>query len=72
MHKDISGEPIVHEYLAGSSQANNVVYSVQAAQLAFLELSRELVALGHFQEGDDAWAIAQRRAVRPGFRDKLR
>ena len=37
--KDAKGNRVVHEYLASSSQANDVLYSVQAAQTAFPELS---------------------------------
>ncbi|KAI4164051.1 MAG: hypothetical protein LQ342_002286 [Letrouitia transgressa] len=60
-----SGEPIVHEYLASPSQANDVVYSVRAAQVAFPELSKTFVVIGHSQGGGAAWAVAQREARTP-------
>lgn len=65
VHKHTSGQAIVHEYLAAPSQANDVVYSVQAAQSAFTELSREFVVIGHSQGGGAAWAVAQRQASKP-------
>jgi len=63
--KHASGEPIVHEYLACSSQANDLVYAVHAAQQSFSELSKDFVALGHSQGGGAAWATAQRQVSRP-------
>ncbi|KAF2446579.1 hypothetical protein P171DRAFT_462825 [Karstenula rhodostoma CBS 690.94] len=35
-----SGEPILHEYLASPAQANDVIYSVQAAREAFPHLGK--------------------------------
>ena len=49
VHKDESGEPIVHESLAPPSHANDVVDAVQAAQNAFPELSQEFVVIGYSQ-----------------------
>lgn len=63
--KHASGEKIVHEYLACPSQANDVVYSVEAAQAAFPELSKEFVVIGHSQGGGAAWATAQRQVDQP-------
>jgi pimeloyl-ACP methyl ester carboxylesterase len=63
--KDESGRPIAHEYLATQSQANDVFYSMQAAQTAFPELSKHFVVIGHSQGGGVAWACAQRQAVEP-------
>lgn len=60
-----SGEKIVHEYLACPSHANDVVYSVEAAQAAFPELSKEFVVIGHSQGGGAAWATAQRQVAQP-------
>lgn len=60
-----SGAEIVHEYLACPSQANDVVYSVEAAQTAFPELSKEFVVIGHSQGGGAAWATAQRQVTQP-------
>lgn len=67
--KDPSGQPIVHEYLASPSQANDVVHSVTAAQAAFPELSRDFVVVGQSQGGGAAWAVAQRAASTsmPGY-----
>lgn len=63
--KDAHGTPIVHEYVANPSHANDVFYSVQAAQSAFPELSKSFVVLGHSQGGGSAWAAAQRQALNP-------
>ena len=62
VHQRPSGQPIVHGYLAAPSQANDVIYSVQAARSAFRDLSREFVIVGHSQGGGAAWAVAQRKA----------
>ena len=61
--KDASGHPIVHEYLASPSQANDVVHSVTAARAAFPELSANFVVIGHSQGGGAAWSVAQRAAL---------
>ena len=58
-----SGKPIVHEYLTPPSQANDVIYSVRAAQTAFPELSKRFVVIGHSQGGGAAWSVAQRAAT---------
>ena len=63
--KDASGAPIMHEYLASPSQANDVVHSVGAARAAFPELSRNFVAVGHSQGGGAVWAVSQKAAVTP-------
>lgn len=63
--KDAAGSPIVHEYLASPSQANDLFYSIQAAQSAFSELSKKFVVIGHSQGGGVAWAAAQRQAIEP-------
>lgn len=69
LHKDLSGKPIMHEYLASPSQANDVVHSVSAAQSAFPELSKDFVVIGHSQGGGAAWAVAQKAATSsiPGY-----
>ncbi|KAH6673066.1 hypothetical protein B0J14DRAFT_627421 [Halenospora varia] len=41
--------PIVHQYPASPSHANDVSYSMQAGQNAFLGLSKEFVVVGHSQ-----------------------
>ena len=65
VEKTASGEHITHEYLSPPSQANDVVYSVKAAQEAFPELSKQFVVLGHSQGGGAAWAVAQKAASSP-------
>ncbi|EPE33126.1 alpha/beta-Hydrolase [Glarea lozoyensis ATCC 20868] len=60
--KTADGKSIVHEYLALPAHANDVVYSVLAAQEAFPELSRSWVAVGHSQGGGATLAVAQRQA----------
>lgn len=63
--RDARGNAVEHEFLSNPSQANDLFYSVQAAQTAFRQLSREFVVLGHSQGGGAAWAAAQRQAVEP-------
>ena len=63
--KSDSGEAIVHEYLSGPSQANDIVHAVQAARHAFKELSSNFVVVGHSQGGGAAWATAERQAIKP-------
>lgn len=69
VHKYSSGQPIIHEYLAPPSQANDIVHSVTAAQAAFPELSKSFVVIGHSQGGGAAWSVAQRAALTsiPGY-----
>ena len=62
---DASGKTIVHEYLASPSSANDVFYSVQAAQAAFPELSKNFVIAGHSQGGNSVWACAERQSIEP-------
>jgi pimeloyl-ACP methyl ester carboxylesterase len=62
---NIHGQPVIHQYLNGVSNANDVIYSVQAAQSAFPQLSKEFVVIGHSQGGGAAWAVAQRQAKTP-------
>ena len=63
--KSASGAPIIHEYLACPSHANDVIYSVQAAKSAFPSLSKEFVVIGHSHGGGTAWAASQRQALKP-------
>ena len=63
VQKNGLGQFITHEYLSGPSQANDVLYSVQAAQQAFSELSKEFVVIGHSQGGGAAWAVAEKQAA---------
>lgn len=52
-------------YLAYKLHANDVVYSVAAAQSVFSELSAKWVSFGHSEGGGVAWAIGERQAVTP-------
>lgn len=63
--KTLSGRSIVHEYLASPAHANDVFYSVQAAQAAFPQLGKQFIVTGHSQGGGSAWAAAQRQARDP-------
>ncbi|KAI4159118.1 MAG: hypothetical protein L6R39_000417 [Caloplaca ligustica] len=63
--KNASGDPITHPYLTSPSHANDVVFSVQAAQSAFPGRSKDFVVIGHSQGGGAAWAVSQRQAVTP-------
>ena len=63
--KDAKGRPIVHQYLANPSAANDLFYSVQAAQSTFKTLSKQFVVMGHSQGGGAAWGAAQRQALKP-------
>ena len=63
--KDAKGKPILHPYFSNPSQANDVIYAVQAAQAAFKSLSERFVVVGHSQGGGVAWGAAQRQARKP-------
>ena len=63
--EDENGKPIVHEYLTGPAQASDVAFSIQAARIAFPELSEEFVVIGSSLGGGGAWAFAQRMAAEP-------
>ncbi|MCJ1424398.1 hypothetical protein MMC29_002286 [Sticta canariensis] len=65
VEKDAAGTTIDHEYLVNPSAANDLFFSVQAAQSAFPELSKKFVVMGHSQGGGAAWAAAQRQATEP-------
>lgn len=52
-------------YLAYKLHANDVVYSVAAAQSVFPQLSKSWVSFGHSEGGGVAWAIAERQAITP-------
>ena len=62
---DESGRPIIHEYLNGPAQANDVRHSVTAAQRAFPEFSKRFVTVGSSQGGLAAWALAERLVSEP-------
>lgn len=52
-------------YLAYKLHANDVVYSVAAAQSVFPQLSKSWVSFGHSEGGGVAWAIGERQAFAP-------
>ncbi|KAL8788745.1 MAG: hypothetical protein Q9195_007152 [Heterodermia aff. obscurata] len=62
---DASGRPIIHEYLNGPAQANDIRYSVLAAHTAFPELSKRFVTVGSSQGGLATWALAERLVAEP-------
>ena len=63
--KDAQGNPLTHPYFGSPSHANDLFYSVQAAQAAFPSLSKRFVVMGHSQGGGAAWEAAVRQAQRP-------
>jgi len=62
---DASGKRIVHEYLNGRAQANDVAYSIPAAQEAFPELSKRFVVVGSSEGGLAAWGFAEKLVSEP-------
>lgn len=62
---DASGNFIVHEYLNGLAQANDVAYSIPAAQKAFPELSKRYVVIGSSEGGLAAWGFAEKLVSEP-------
>jgi pimeloyl-ACP methyl ester carboxylesterase len=58
-------ESIPHQYIANPAGANDVFFAIQAAQVAFPELSKHFVTMGHSQVGSIAWATAERQHQRP-------
>lgn len=67
------GSDQVFNYLSYKLHANDVVYSVAAAQSVFPELSKSWVSFGHSEGGGVAWAIAERQAFAPipGFKGTI-
>lgn len=63
--EDASGRTIVHEYITGPAQANDLFYSVPAARQAFPALSKDFVTMGHSEGGGAAWAFAEKVAEEP-------
>lgn len=63
--RDAKHNRILHQYLANPSHANDLFYSVQAAQSAFKTLSKQFIVMGHSQGGGAAWGAAQRQALMP-------
>ena len=62
---DASGKSIVHEYLNGLAQSNDVAYSIPAAQTAFPEISKRFVVIGSSEGGLAAWGFAERLISEP-------
>ena len=62
---DSNGDPVRHTYLANPAHANDLFFSVQAAQTAFESLSKRFVIVGHSQGGGAAWAAARRQTLEP-------
>ena len=63
--QDALGNSIIHEYATGPAQANDLFYSISAAQQAFPDLSEEFVAMGHSEGGGAAWAFAEKVVAEP-------
>lgn len=59
------GEPILHEWLVGDAQVNDMIYGLQAAREAYPILGRKFVAVGHSQGGGAAWSFAERMHTQP-------
>ena len=62
---DAYGKTIVHEYLNGLAQANDVAYSIPAAQTVFPEISKRFVVIGSSEGGLAAWGFAERLVSEP-------
>lgn len=56
---------VVHEFMGNPAAANDVLFSVQAAQQAFPTLSTNFVVIGHSQGGGAVWGVAQHQATQP-------
>ncbi|KAL9035098.1 MAG: hypothetical protein Q9180_005039 [Flavoplaca navasiana] len=65
VNRTAKAETVHHEFLASPAHANDLFYSVEAAQSAFPQLSKQFVIMGHSQGGGAAWAAAQRQAIHP-------
>jgi alpha-beta hydrolase superfamily lysophospholipase len=63
------GTPSQHQYDNKISQANDVVFSVLAAQAAVPHLGKRWVAIGHSQGGVAVWGVAELELRRndPGY-----
>ncbi|KAL8941348.1 MAG: hypothetical protein Q9216_002287 [Gyalolechia sp. 2 TL-2023] len=63
--QNLNGDPIKHPYVAHPAHANDLFFSVQAAQTAFATLSKRFILVGHSQGGGATWAAARRQASEP-------
>ena len=66
---DAAGNFVAHQAIAGQAQGNDLLYSVQAAQQAWPQLSKNFVIMGDAEGGDGAWAVAEMLAnnAMPGY-----
>ncbi|KAL8999189.1 MAG: hypothetical protein Q9188_005944 [Gyalolechia gomerana] len=65
LDRNLNGDRIKHPYVANPAHANDLFFSVQAAQTAFASLSKRFVLIGHSQGGGATWAAARRQASEP-------
>ena len=62
---DASGLSILHEYITGPAQANDLFHSIPAARSAFPELSDDFVLIGSSLGGGAAWSFAEKLVKEP-------
>ena len=62
---DAFGNTVIHEYLIGPAQANDIFYSMKTAQIAFPEISRKFVVIGSSQGGGGAWSFLEKLLTEP-------
>jgi pimeloyl-ACP methyl ester carboxylesterase len=62
---DAAGKSIIHEYITGPAQANDVYYSIPAARTAFPELSQDFAVVGSSEGGGAAWGFAEKLVREP-------
>ena len=63
--RDGNERPIIHEYLTGPAQANDLFYSIPAARTAFPKISKDYVVIGSSQGGGAAWAFTEKLSSDP-------
>ncbi|KAL9612400.1 MAG: hypothetical protein Q9167_002994 [Letrouitia subvulpina] len=71
IEKDAVGNPVVHEYMTGPAQGNDVIFSIEAAHEAFPELSKDFVIIGSSEGGQAVWAAAERLHKEPLLKGHL-
>ncbi|KAK0506866.1 hypothetical protein JMJ35_010720 [Cladonia borealis] len=62
---DAFGNTVIHESLMGPAPANDIFYSIKAAQIAFPEISRKFVVIGSSQGGGGAWSFSEKLLTEP-------
>ena len=62
---DGEGNFISHQHQAFPAHGNDLIFSVQAAQKAWANLSQEFVLMGHSQGAGAVWAAAEAMAADP-------